>query len=362
MASACGKALGINELASAIISYLPKKDLKSARLVDKRLASLASQLLIGTLYISPREIDMAAFDGITQHPHLSKSVKHVVYDTAQFKKYDSLGQYYAELHNAYQHNAFIHLGNAQCRLNQFFTVVDEVNNSRTGQNHTNIWDPVNSDSDDSDDSTHSADTVTRFSDPDFEACWTDPTVFEGYQQHLVHAAESCNLFRASWGARVVRGLKALGPITSFAFENAWNAIYTADGCKHCMYDGKYKLSRFSVPVEFELMPLTSGFILLDDITDSDDNTNRLVCSGLISADGTRLIRSPSARAWCPTSNPPVSPKPRMFRSPKPDHINPKGYFMKTGLSDGYWEFVRLLELLSAANKLPEEFRGIPCPR
>lgn len=31
--------------------------------------------------------------------------------------------------------------------------------------------------------------------------------------------------------------------------------------------------------------------------------------------------------------------------------------MKNGMSDGYWEFVQLLELLSAANKIPQEFRA-----
>ena len=71
------------------MSHLPKKDLNSARLVRRTWASLGGQQLIGELYISPREIDMVAFDGITQHPDLSKSVKRLVYDSPQFFKFDS---------------------------------------------------------------------------------------------------------------------------------------------------------------------------------------------------------------------------------------------------------------------------------
>ncbi|KAL8978710.1 MAG: hypothetical protein Q9205_005774 [Flavoplaca limonia] len=88
MGSVIDPALGINEIVTAILSHLTKKDLKSARIVRRTWASLGGQQLIGDLYISPREIDMVAFDGITQHPDLSKSVKRLVYDSAQFFKFD----------------------------------------------------------------------------------------------------------------------------------------------------------------------------------------------------------------------------------------------------------------------------------
>lgn len=90
-------ALEVNEIVTAIMSQLPKKDLKSARLVNRAWASLGGQQLIGKLYISPREIDMAVFDSITQHPDLSKSVKHLMYDSAKFFKFGSATAYYVEL-------------------------------------------------------------------------------------------------------------------------------------------------------------------------------------------------------------------------------------------------------------------------
>lgn len=226
MAPASDTALGINEIVSIILSCLPKKHLKSARLVNKIWASLGGQMLIGTLYISPREIDMAAFDGITRHADLSKSVKHVVYDTAQFKKYDNFAVYYAVLDKAFQNNAFLHLGSAQSRMDQFCSRVDRL---QWELYETDVWNLRDSDSD--------SNANTGFDDPEFEVYWTHPTFIDGYQQYLVHAAESCNIFRPLWGARVVRGLKALGPIFSFAFENTWNAIYAADGYSHYMYDG-----------------------------------------------------------------------------------------------------------------------------
>lgn len=94
MGPASATALGINELVNSILCLLPKNDLKSARLVRHKWASLGGQMLIGTLYISPRKIDMDAFDGITQNPDLAKSVKYLVYDSAQFLSFGSAESYY----------------------------------------------------------------------------------------------------------------------------------------------------------------------------------------------------------------------------------------------------------------------------
>ncbi|KAL8846925.1 MAG: hypothetical protein Q9221_008013 [Calogaya cf. arnoldii] len=137
MAPATDTALGINELVSAILAYLPKKDLKSARQVNKRWASLGGQMLIGTLYISPREIDMNAFEGITKHQDLAKSVKHLVYDSAQFYNFDSAASYYAELYEAHVQGAYLHLGQAHSAIEGFNEVV------HCGEER-NKWSPFNS--------------------------------------------------------------------------------------------------------------------------------------------------------------------------------------------------------------------------
>ncbi|KAI4252204.1 MAG: hypothetical protein L6R42_008068, partial [Xanthoria sp. 1 TBL-2021] len=218
MAPASDTALGINELVSAILSYLPKKDLKSARHVNRKFASLGGQMLIGTLYISPREIDMAAFDGITQHPDLSKSVKHLVYDTAQFRKYDSFGAYYNRLEEQLNLERFLHLGTAHTEVEDFCSRMND-----TGE-ETEIGD--------SDD-----ESQFGFDDAEFEDHWNDPVFIDGYQRCLLHTSESGNIFRPSWCTRVVRGLKALGSITSVIMKNTWNAIYEADGFDHYEWRG-----------------------------------------------------------------------------------------------------------------------------
>ena len=219
MASARGTALGINELVTAILSYLPKKDLKLARRINKTWASLGGQMLIGTLYISPREIDMAAFDGVTQHQDLSKSVKHFVYETAQFVKLNSFDQYYKELARANKAEAFLHLGTAHSQVSQFCS---EVEKTKAKTNHPRgsldadgtEWSPPG------------------FDDDRYEDHWSGSTFIEGYEQYLCYASESANPFGSLWSARVARGLKTLGQISSFTIENTWEVIYRIDGFTH----------------------------------------------------------------------------------------------------------------------------------
>lgn len=119
MAPGSDTALGINELVSTILSFLPQKDLKPARLVSKRWASLGGQMLIETLYISPREIDMTAFEGITKHLDLAKSVKHLVYDSAQFFNFGRAASYYTELYLTHQNGAYLHMGDANAAIERF---------------------------------------------------------------------------------------------------------------------------------------------------------------------------------------------------------------------------------------------------
>ncbi|KAL9024417.1 MAG: hypothetical protein Q9180_007908, partial [Flavoplaca navasiana] len=170
MDSMIDTALGVNEIVTAIMARLPKKDLKSARLVNRTWASLGGQQLIGKLYISPREIDMAVFDSITQHPDLSKSVKHLVYDSAQFFKFSDPLQPSAD---------HVHSENCQCLVK-------------------------------------------------FKANVCHEAFMEGYLQYSLHAQERSNIFRPSWINRVLSGLKSIGSINAVILRNTWNDIYRAE--------------------------------------------------------------------------------------------------------------------------------------
>ena len=73
-----------NEIILAILENLEGKHLKSARLVCKTWCSYASGFLFDRIYIAPNKVDLEVFDAITQHPVLSKCVRHLVYDTSKF--------------------------------------------------------------------------------------------------------------------------------------------------------------------------------------------------------------------------------------------------------------------------------------
>ena len=73
-----------NELIVAILGHLERKHLKSARLVCKIWCSYASGILFDRVYIAPNKVDLEVFEAITQHPVLSKCVRHLIYDCSEF--------------------------------------------------------------------------------------------------------------------------------------------------------------------------------------------------------------------------------------------------------------------------------------
>ncbi|KAI4097234.1 MAG: hypothetical protein L6R37_006847 [Teloschistes peruensis] len=85
-----------NEIVDMILVFLPRASLKQARLVCRQWAICVEAFLVSTVYLSPREKDMEVFDNITSHPSMSKSVKHLFYDTALFRDY-SLYDYFVRL-------------------------------------------------------------------------------------------------------------------------------------------------------------------------------------------------------------------------------------------------------------------------
>ena len=73
-----------NELLLNIFQSLGRTDLKLARLVCQSWDPCASHFLFDRIHVAPNKIDIQVFDAITQHPILSKCVRHLVYDAATF--------------------------------------------------------------------------------------------------------------------------------------------------------------------------------------------------------------------------------------------------------------------------------------
>lgn len=85
------------ELKLAIIGCMGKYELKTFRLVSREWSMFATPLLFDKVYISPRMIDLTAFNNITQHPVLGPVVREVIYDTSRFQDRISRRDYFDRL-------------------------------------------------------------------------------------------------------------------------------------------------------------------------------------------------------------------------------------------------------------------------
>ncbi|KAL8670333.1 MAG: hypothetical protein Q9168_005120 [Polycauliona sp. 1 TL-2023] len=346
MAPASEIALGINELISAILSYLERKELKLARLVCKLWASLGGQQLIGALYISPREIDMVAFDGITQHSDLSKSVKHVVYDSAQFYNFDNAASYCAQLCVTQARGAYLHMGTANATIQSFKELIHPKEDIESAVD--NELDPLKPPR-----------TLARFRS---HIC--HESFIDGFLRYSQHFQERGNILKSSWFARVVKGLKSIGPIYSVVMANTWNNVY-----QHGEINAVYEEELLYPGKEFchgDYRRLRSCTV---PINRDDRDFDRLVNSGRIACDGRRLIGSPSARAYPPTGLPPVGSK-TLRKWPECECVITPGAagLLETGMSDGSWELGKLVDAVHEAGQMPlrfdftrhiEHFTGIP---
>lgn len=86
-----------NELVLAILKYLERSHLKSARLVCKTWSSCASQFLFDQIYVAPNKIDLEVFSEITQHPSLKNCVRRLVYDASVFLSHLTRKEYVWDL-------------------------------------------------------------------------------------------------------------------------------------------------------------------------------------------------------------------------------------------------------------------------
>ncbi|KAI4270542.1 MAG: hypothetical protein LQ337_006612 [Flavoplaca oasis] len=175
-----------------------------------------------------------------------------------------------------------------------------------------------------------------------------------HQYYLVALGQNPNV-NGPWFAGVCEGLRKLGPIQSVTIRNTWDKIYDDD------------LEARSVSSEAEMD--TSGEAYHDtsdgdeDSKNEDENDQWEDCNGSdtdtyspladtpgLRMDGTRLVGSPSARAWRPTW---LNPSYRM-----------KHFDDRENACSVYWEewqnvqydFTLVVHMLENARIQPEAFR------
>ena len=82
-----------NELVLEILQDLCGRDLKIARLVCKLWSGCASEYLFAKVFISPHQLNINTFGAIAQHPTLSRCVKELEYDAADFSPHITIPEY-----------------------------------------------------------------------------------------------------------------------------------------------------------------------------------------------------------------------------------------------------------------------------
>ncbi|KAL8992993.1 MAG: hypothetical protein Q9169_006673 [Polycauliona sp. 2 TL-2023] len=323
------RTLGINELLNAILSGLTKVDLKSARRVSTSWASVGVQMLIGTLYISPREIDVAAFDGITQQPDLSKSVKHLVYDSAQFYGFGSAANYYGQIRVTHDRGAYMHMGNAHAAIQGLKELIYPEGDTESFVRDVLL--PI-----------EPPQNLARFKE---NIC--HKSFLEGFLRYSQHFQERGNILQSSWFTRVVSGLKLIGRIDSVSMANTWNYVYQRDEVETVYEEEMLHPNTNFCTGDYRRLRSCTVPTNLDD-----PDMGRLVNAGRIDADGRRLMRDTPGCDCLSASS---------------DARGAAG-LLGCGMSDGHWELEKLVDALLAAGQKPskidltcdiERFTGIP---
>ncbi|KAL8672264.1 MAG: hypothetical protein Q9168_003265 [Polycauliona sp. 1 TL-2023] len=306
-----------HEMILQILSHVRRDRLKIVRLTCKKLAFLGGRLLVGRLYISPREKDMEVFDAVTRHPEISKSVKKIIFDSAQFLKV-SLSRYLKQLDEKANETNLTALGATQGTADEVRLVLRRA----------------------------LAQVRPRYVDNDCEACQCLrlPIILQGYQQYSLAAQEQGNIFLSSWFSRVAEGLRRLGPIRSVSIENSWERSYDK-GC--ASPNDRVTIAKSLGHDEAVAAPeIAAAFLAMFCIKRANRNPTSVSYPKLIHTDGTRTVGSPSARAWLPTTLPPTCPE--SIQDGRTD-IN---YLMKTGRTTGYLEVVEFMKVLNMTQKWP----------
>ena len=263
-----------DELILAIIGKLKKKYLKRARLVCKKLAVLAAPFLLDVIYVSPHTKNTNVLEAITQHPIFSKTVKHIIYDSAKFADY-SLEDYFNALSNQIRDPRYR-------RARMYNNDVRELLDLIQPRTRTSLG-------------SHLA------SERGFGRCKNQGMFMMGYHQFSLLAEEQKVGVDSPWFDSVREGLRRLGPIQSVTVENTWQVAY-----REAMADD---ISEDSSNGDENVDDDQDGRRGLEDTSDewedcgsseTSSTDDRLLHRNHLGRDGMRLVGSPLARAWPPS--------------------------------------------------------------
>ena len=90
-----------SELLMEVLSWLPKVDLKQARLSCHRLRNAGDRWLFQRLYFAPREMTMDVFNQIAANPAFSRYITELIYDGRLFQQQFLEPEMYYRAHNLY---------------------------------------------------------------------------------------------------------------------------------------------------------------------------------------------------------------------------------------------------------------------
>ncbi len=313
-----------NEITIMILSHLQKQDLKGVRFACKKLAALAGRMLVVNLYLSPREKDMEVFDAVTQHPDLKMSVKNIIYDSARFVKY-TFPEYLEAYAEKFKLGQSAGLSWAEAMIQEMGGVMEKILEDES---------PVFRRS-------------TAISHLGLEQLLRHSVLIQGYQCYTFHAQEQGNIFLSSWYSRAFEGLRRLGQIRCATICNSWEMI-PRTSCDPTQIEGNDCESS----EDDEDLEKIRGTNVEDFFDAMSGSTTKMVPRMRVRPDGTRLVRSPSARAWLPSVLQPEGPK--SFAS------NSISDILTTGKSNGSFEFTKFTKLLSTTGKLPLKFEAGWC--
>ncbi|KAL9036937.1 MAG: hypothetical protein Q9180_004011, partial [Flavoplaca navasiana] len=320
-----------NEIILLIFRHLPQRDRKQLRLVSKTYGSIGALVLIDTVYISPYKPDIEVFTKVTNHPSLSKGVKHVFYDTARFHFGLQEETYYELLrHDFFLKSSYM----TSCNVSN--AAYDDISNlmlaaeaqwGEPGIANTKLG-------------LRLCQSQSAFRDGYKQYCKL------AYQSHMLHHG---NLWREEipWHRHVVDGLTKLGPVRSVTLDNSfakhhWVGRYALHDVDP--YGSAQPQSRWP---DFEeqgkrvLAHSTAGLV------ETGINFGPLGFTrtkhAIVRSNGTRPVGSPLARSW-----PPQFLQPLIRGSSRWDRNNDHLLALPT---EGQFELGTMIKLLKSAGKL-----------
>ena len=231
---------------------------------------------------------MVVFDAVTRRPDLCASVSHLCFEPARFVQDQSIGQYSSALSAQLASEAYSHLRATDTAVQRQLRLL----NGPEG--------------------------LQRY--------WDDDTFLQDYREYVQMAKEHSNLFTQTWFARVLQGLKALGPIDRVRFQTTFDIYYEIDTYGDELY-GVVEKPEALLGREVYTTPECSH----------SDSIARI---------RKRPVGSPSSRCW-PLSN---------LQPTYPVLGNRDESATQIAISsqeDGSVEFIRAMELLKLADKKPD---------